>query len=193
MNKIYTFVISFFVCVSIASVNGIVFSKEEVRQIKFGIVDADGITRQALLAKDIARKIDSMRRKFMSEIKKEEIVIRAFDDELKKKRIILSPAALDEEVVKLRLKTSRLRKKVQVRNKELLKFRSVAEQYLKSSIQKALREVIKIHDYNLVLRYTPQLILAYPKYLDISKLVLEQLNKNTSKYVVPVEIDKTVK
>jgi Skp family chaperone for outer membrane proteins len=193
MNKLYTFIISFLVCVTLVSVSGSVFAKEEKREIKVGILNVDSITRQALIAKDIARKIDTMRRKFMSEIKKEEILIRGFDEELQKKRVILSPPAFDQEVVKLRLKTSGLRKKVQNRNKELSQFRRVAEKKLERSIQEALVAVTKNHGYTLVFRYTPNFILVRPDYLDISELVLEQLNKNISEYIIPLPIDKTVK
>jgi len=51
-------------------------------------------------------------------------------------------------------------------------------------MQAALTDVIKKHGYNLVLRFTPELVLVRPMYMDISKLVLDQLNKNVSKYNV---------
>ena len=166
---------------------------EQTRDIKMGILDVERVTRQSLMAKDIARQIDTKRRKFMGEIKKEETALRKSDDELQKQRVILSPEAFTEEARKFRLKTTALRKKVQVRNQELSQLRSIANRDLQSAIQKALTEVTKKHRYNLVLRYTPQVILVRPDYLDISKFVLDQLNKDVSKYTIPTDSAKTGK
>ena len=169
------------------------FAAEQTRDIKMGILDVELVRRQSLMAKDIARQVDAKRRKFMGEIKKEETSLRKSDDELQKQRVILSPEAFAEEARKFRLKTTALRKKVQIRNQELAQLRGRANRELQNAIQKALTDVTKRHRYNLVLRYSPQIILVRPTYLDISKLVLDQLNKNVAKYTIPTAPEKTGK
>ena len=193
MNVIFKTVLSFLVLTFVLFANDSVYAAEKTRDIKMGILDVEQVTRQSLMAKDIARQIDSKRRKFMGEIKKEENSLRKADDELQKQRVILSPAAFTEEARKFRLKTTALRQKVQIRNQELSKLRSVANRALQGAIQKSLTEVTKHHRYNLVLRYSPQFILVRPDYLDISKFVLDQLNKNVPKYVIPTAPAKTGK
>ena len=47
---------------------GAVYSADNKQAIKMGMVDMTQVTRGSLLARDIARKIDTKRSKFMSEI-----------------------------------------------------------------------------------------------------------------------------
>lgn len=193
MITIFKLAVSFLVLSTILTNSGVVLAAEETRDIKMGILNVEGVTRQSLMAKDIARQIDAKRRKFMAEIKKEEGALRKADEELQKQRVILSPEAFGEEARKFRLKTTALRKKVQIRNQELSQLRARANKGLQKAIQTALTNVTKLHRYNLVLRYTPQFILVRPDYLDISKLVLDELNKNVSKYKIPKARSKTGK
>ncbi|MBT3917130.1 MAG: OmpH family outer membrane protein [Rhodospirillaceae bacterium] len=163
------------------------------REIKMGILDIQRVMQKSLMAKDIARQIDTKRRKFRDEIKKEEEALRKANDELQKQRVILSPEAFAEEARKFRVKTTTLQKKVQLRNQEFIQLRSGANRALQAAIQKALTQITKRHSYNLVLRYSPQAILVRPDYLDISDIVLEQLNKNIKKYQIPSAAPKTGK
>jgi outer membrane protein len=190
MNTLIRLTISLLVLATVLTNSNTTFAAEKTRDIKMGILDVERVTRQSLMAKDIARQIDAQRRKFMGEIKKEETSLRKSDDELQKQRVILSPEAFAEEARKFRLKTTALRKKVQNRNQELSQLRSIANRELQGAIQKALTQVTKRQRYNLVLRYTPQVILVRPDYLDISKSVLDQLNKNVSKYTIPTPAAK---
>ena len=55
---------------------------------------------------------------------------------------------------------------------------------MEKAIAKALSKITKVNGYNLVFRYSPQVILVRPNFLDISKPVLTQLNKDSSVYDV---------
>jgi Skp family chaperone for outer membrane proteins len=193
MGSIFKFALFLLVLLSASLSNHGVYAAEQTRNIKMGILDVEWVTSQSLMKKDTAQQIDTKRRKFMTEIKKEETSLRKSDEELQKQRVILSPQAYAEELRKFRLKTRSLRQKVQVRNQELSQMRSLANRALERAIQKALTEVTKRERYNLVLRYSPQIILVRPTYLDISKLVLGQLNKNVSKFTIPAAPIKTGK
>ena len=178
-------IISSLFIISVFSFNITSYSAENITKLKVGIVDVTLVTRGSLLAKDIARKINSKRQKFMSEIKNEEASLRKLDEELQKKRLILSPEAIIEERRKFRTKRTALNKMVQARNQALLKFRRGTDLYWNKSMQKALSDVVKKHGYNLVFRFTPELILVRPDSIEISNLVLNQLNKNIKKYTEP--------
>jgi len=177
-------VISLLFIIIIGHVSFSVLAQDNKRVLKIGIVDIEFVTRQSLMAKDIARQIDIKRREFMGEIKEAETSLRSVDEELQKKRVLLSSEAFNDEARKFRVKTTNLRKKVQDRNKELSQLRSVANRAMEKAIAKALSKITKVNGYNLVFRYSPQVILVRPNFLDISKPVLTQLNKDSPVYDV---------
>jgi len=177
-------VISLLFIIIIGHVSFSVLAQDNTRVLKIGIVDIESVTRQSLMAKDIARQIDIKRREFMGEIKEAETSLRSADEELQKKRVLLSPEAFNDEARKFRVKTTNLRKKVQDRNKELSQLRSVANRAMEKAITRALSKITKANGYNLVFRYSPQVILVSPNFLDISKPVLTQLNKDSPVYDV---------
>ena len=192
MNVSFKILISFLV-LSFALIGDSSAQTQQARIIKMGILDIKRVMKKSLMAKDIARQIDAKRRKFRGEIKKEEEALRKANDKLKKQRVILSPETFAEEVRKFRIKTTSLQKKVQLRNQEFIQLRTNANGALRTAIQKALTQITKRYNYNLVLRYTPQLILVRPDYLDISDIVLEQLDKNIKKYQITTAPPKTGK
>lgn len=184
MINIRQSVITLLFIIIIEHVSFSVLAQDNKRVLKIGIVDIEFVTRQSLMAKDIARQIDIKRREFMGEIKEAETSLRGADEELQKKRVLLSPEAFNDEARKFRVKTTNLRKKVQDRNKELSQLRSVANRAMEKAITKALSKITKVNGYNLVFRYSPQVILVRPNFLDISKPVLTQLNKDSPVYDV---------
>ena len=169
------------------------YSADKLGPLKIGIVDVAVVTRGSLLAKNIARQINAKRRKFMNEIKIEEKALRKLDEELQKKRVILSPEAVNKEQRKFRTKRAALNKMVQARNQDLLKFRRGTDIFWNTSMQKAVSAVVRKHGFNLVFRYSPELILVRPDNIEISNLVLDQLNKNITKYTVTSSPKKTEK
>ena len=193
MNVFFKFLVSISFIATTSFFTGPVYSADNKGGIKMGMVDMIQVTRGSLLAKDIAQKIDAKRKKFMNEIKTEEASLRLLNGELQKKRIILAPEYFAKEERKFNIKRTALKKLVQVRNQGLLNFRRSSDKYWNKSMQTALSGVIKKHGYNLVLRFTPELVLVRPMYMDISKLVLDQLNKNVSKYTVAIPSAKTGK
>ena len=193
MNIFFKFIVSILFIVSALSGSNTVYSADKPGGLKMGVVDVTRVTRGSLLAKDIARQIDAKRRKFMNEIKTNEAALRTLDVELKKKRVILSPDSFAEEKRKFIVKRTALNRMVQARNQELLKFRRGADLYWNKAMQKALTDVVRKYRFNLVFRYTPELILVRPDRLDISNLVLDKLNKNISKYTITPPAAKSEK
>ena len=102
MLNIRRFVISILFIFILGNFSSIVFAQDNERILKIGIVDIEYVTRQSLMAKDIARQIDIKRRQFMSEIKEAETSLRNADEELQKKRVLLSPESFNDESRKFR-------------------------------------------------------------------------------------------
>jgi Skp family chaperone for outer membrane proteins len=184
MNVPFKLAVSILFSVTTFCFTSSVYSADDNPAIKLGMVDMTKVTRGSLLAQDIARKIDAQRRKFMREIKTEEASLRKLNGELQKKRVILSAEYFAEETRKFNAKRAALKKLVQARNQKLSKFRQLSDVYWNKAMQTAMTEVIKKNDYNLVLRFTPEFVLVRPLSIDISKQVLNQLNKTVSTYTI---------
>ena len=191
MKVLYKLIIVIFLVGTSIFFNGAVYSADKKKISKMGMVDMTLVTRGSLLAKDIARKIDSKRRKFMNEIKTEEKSLRRLDDDLQKKRVILSSESFSVEKRKFNTKRAALNKMVQEKNQGLLEFRRISDVFWNKAMQVALTDIVEKFGYNFVLRFSPELILVRPMHTDITKLVLDQLNKNATAYTIAKPSAKT--
>ena len=162
---------------------GPAFSQENSVQIKLGVLNIVRLTQTSLMSKDIARQIDSRRVKFRAEIKSEEQDLRKSNEDLQKQRVILSPAAFEQEIKLFRRKELALQKKVQRRNQEFNRLRVFTTRAFEKALNKALVDVTKKHNFTLVLRKREVLVTA--AFLDITKLVLAQLDKNAPSFKIP--------
>jgi len=158
-------------------------AQERQVQIKLGVLDIVSLTQSSMMSKDIARQIDSRRSKFRAEIKSEEQALRTANGELQKQRVILSPAAFEQEVKAFRQKEINLQKKVQRRNLEFNRLRVFTTRAFEKELNRALAEVTKKHNFTLVLRKREVLVVA--SFLDITKLVLAQLDKTSPSFKIP--------
>ncbi len=158
------------------------------RVIKFGVLNKVIVTQKSLMSKDIARQISGRLKSFRAEIKSEEDVLRKANDELQKQRVILAPEAFQIEARKFRQKTAELQRKVQQRNQDFNRLRNFTNGAFNKEMNKALSDVTKKHKFTLVLRRREVLVRA--NFLDITPLVLTQINKNMPKFTIPDDINK---
>ena len=165
-----------------------VWAQDKSVVIKLGVVNLNDITRLSLMSKDIARQIDARRKKFRSEIKKEEELLRKLADELQKQRVILAPEAFRKEERLFRQKTASLQRKVQQRNQEFIRLRTYATRQYEQERAKVLLEVAKKNNFTLVLRRREVLVSA--DFLDITQLVLDSLNARKKNFRLPDDISK---
>lgn len=170
---------------------GPVQAQENPVQIKLGVLDIVRLTQMSLMSKDIARQIDSRRNLFRAEIKGEEQALRKANEDLQKQRVILSPAAFDQEIKLFRQKELALQRKVQQRNQEFNRLRLFTTRAFEKELNKALVDVTKKHNFTLVFRKREVLVTA--AFLDITKLVLLQINKSSPKFKIPDVLPKRVK
>ncbi len=170
---------------------GPAYAQDKPVQIKLGVLNIVRLTQSSLMSKDIARQIDGRRIKFRAEIKDEEQALRKANEELQKQRVILSPAAFEQEIKLFRRKELALQKKVQQRNQEFNRLRVFTTRAFEKELNKALVEVTKKHNFTLVLRKREVLVTA--AFLDITKLVLAQIDKNSPSFKIPDVLPKRVK
>ncbi len=170
---------------------GPTYAQEKPVQIKLGVLDIVRLTQSSLMSKDIARQIDSRRKLFRAEIKGEEQALRKANEDLQKQRVILSPAAFEQEIKLFRQKELALQKKVQQRNQEFNRLRVFTTRVFEKELNKALVDVTKKHNFTLVFRKREVLVTA--AFLDITKLVLAQMDKNSPSFKIPDVLPQHVK
>jgi Skp family chaperone for outer membrane proteins len=170
---------------------GPAYAQEKPVQIKLGVLNIVRLTQTSLMSKDIARQIDSRRKLFRAEIKSEEQALRKANEDLQKQRVILSPAAFEQEIKLFRQKELALQRKVQQRNQEFNRLRVFTTRAFEKELNKALVAVTKKHNFTLVFRKREVLVTA--AFLDITKLVLAQIDKNSPSFVIPDVLPKRVK
>jgi outer membrane protein len=171
--------------------SGPTYAQDTPVQIKLGVLNIVLLTQTSLMSKDIARQIDGRRIKFRAEIKGEEQALRKSNEDMQKQQIILSPAAFEQEIKLFRRKELALQKKVQQRNQEFNRLRIFTTRAFETELNKALVDVTKKHKFTLVLRKREVLVTA--AFLDITKLVLEQIDKNSPSFKIPDVLPKRVK
>ena len=84
----------------------------------------------------------------------------------------------------------KLLRKVQQRNQQFIRLRAFATREYEKERGKAVLAGAKQHNFTLVIRRREVVVRA--DFLDITKLVLETLNKRKKKFKIPDDISKSV-
>jgi len=160
----------------------------QTRIVKFGVVDVEAIERDSLMNKDITAQMNTLRNKLSEEVKSEEAALRKANDELQRQKVLLSPEAFDGEVRKFRERELAFQKRIQDRNDQFNKVRVNVRGAFINELNRALTEITKEQQFTLILRRSQVLTVA--EFLDITKFVLDKMNKNAPKYQIPAELMK---
>ena len=164
-------------------------AQEQTRIVKFGVVDVEEIERESLMNKDITAQINTLRNKLSEEVKQEEASLRKANDELQRQKVLLSPEAFDQEVRKFREREQNFQKNIQERNDQFNRVRINVRNAFASELNRALTELTKEQQFTLILRRSQVLTVA--DFLDITKFVLDRMNKNAPKYQIPSDLTQT--
>jgi Skp family chaperone for outer membrane proteins len=168
---------------------GPAFSQDTSRLVKFGVVDVELIERDSLINKDITAQINTLRNKLSEEVKQEEAALRKANDDLQRQKVLLAPDAFEQEVRKFRERELAFQKNMQERNDQFNRVRLDVRNAFANELNKALIEITKEQQFTLILRRSQVLTVA--DFLDITKFVLERMNKNAPKYQIPSNLTKT--
>jgi len=154
--------------------------------IRFAVVDVEQVEREAAMNKDITAQMNDLRKKLSEQVKQEEAELRKASEELQRQKVLLSPDAFEQEVRKFRQKELEFQKKIQERNNDFNRVRIYARNAFGQELTKALSEISKEHQLTLVFRRSQLLVSA--KALDITHIVLAQINKNVPKFTFPKDV-----
>lgn len=143
--------------------------------IKIAIIDIEAIRLHAAVVKDIRSQIVKFRKVYQALIQKEEEELRNANQELARKRAILSPEAFSEERRKWEQRLANVQRMVQTRKQDLDKAQGEAMNKVEGVLNGIVLELAKEKGLNLILRKNQTVLGA--KSLHITKEVLKRLDK----------------
>ena len=143
-------------------------------EARIAILNLFSIRREALVVKDIDAQILEFQKAFRTSIRKEEETLRAGNQELAKKRSILSPEAFAEERRLFEQKVVAVQRSVQERKRALDQLRVNAMSKVEAALNKIIQEIATTNNVNLVLR-REQTVLS-SRAMEITAQVLEKIN-----------------
>jgi outer membrane protein len=161
-------------------------AQDQTRMVRFGVVDVELIEREAAMNKDMNAQMNELRKKLSEQVKQEEAALRKASEDLQRQKVLLAPEAFEQEVRKFRQKELEFQKKIQDRNNDFNRVRLYARNSFAQELNRALTEITKEHQFSLVLRRSQVLVVA--DFLDITKVVLDQINKNVPKFTIPKDV-----
>lgn len=143
--------------------------------LKIAIIDIEAIRLHAAVVKDIRSQIVKYRKVYQATIQKEEEELRNANQELTRKRAILSPEAFAEERRKFERRLAVVQRMVQTRKQDLDKAQGDAMSKVEGVLNGIVVELAQEKGLNLILRKNQTVLGA--KSLHITKVVLERLDK----------------
>lgn len=152
-------------------------------RVKIAILDVDRIRAEAAALKDLRAQIEKYRNVYKTEIQKEEDDLRKANDELVRKRSVLSPEAFEDERRKFEQRFVDVQRKVQQRRQALEKSGRTSEGTVQKALNDVVAQVAQENQLTLILRNDQVVFLATD--LDITSVVLERLNKKMPSVKVP--------
>lgn len=147
------------------------------------VLNLNAIRRDADSVQDIRRQVAEYRASFQQEIQNEEKALRDANQELARRRSILSPEAFAEERKKFEQRVLDMQKLVQERRENLEKVQSDAMTTVEDKLNAIVRDIAKARGFALVLSDVQAVVLD--DRLDITKEALDRLNKSLPSVKVP--------
>jgi len=155
---------------------------EKPRQMNILVLNLEEIRRLSTAVNGIREQISSFRNAFQSDIEKEENALRVANQELAKKRTILSLEAFAKERRRFEQRVLAVQKLVQKRKRQLDKSRVRAMRSVEKHMNGIVSDIATKRQALLVLRRADTVLVA--RDLDITALVLKRLNKELIKVSV---------
>lgn len=150
---------------------------------EIAVLDLNTIRRDADAVRDIRRQIAEYRKAFQSEIQNEEKALREANQELARRRSILSPEAFAAERRKFEQRVLDMQKLVQQRRENLERAQAQAMAQVEDNLNAIVREIAGARGFALVLSDVQAVVID--DNLDITKEALDRLNKSLPSVKVP--------
>ncbi|OHC75269.1 MAG: hypothetical protein A3G18_00660 [Rhodospirillales bacterium RIFCSPLOWO2_12_FULL_58_28] len=151
--------------------------------LRIAVIDVDSIRRSAAVVNDIGAQITKYRDTFQAEINKEEEKLRTAQQELKKQESVLAADAYEKNRQKFSQQVSEVQFMVQQKKQDLETAQAEAMRKVEVSLNQIIDALVKEENLHLVLRREP--VIFFNEGLDITKIVLERLDKAMPGMKVP--------
>ncbi len=148
---------------------------QEISAVRLAILDVGRVLRDATAVNGIRTQLTSYMDSYRADTQKEEQSLRSAQDELGRKRTILSAEAFAAERAKLEKRLGDAQAKVQDRRQSLERVHAEAMQKVQDVLANIVTAVGNEKNLTLILR-KDQTVFAAPSY-DITEEVLRRLNK----------------
>ena len=175
-------ILSVLIATNVVAQNADEKSKSDTHYSKILILNLEEVRRSSDAVKNIRNQIENFRKGYQADIEKEEKALRSANQELVKKRTILSPEAFAKERRLFEQRVVAVQKLVQKRKRQLDKAKMKAMREVEQHMNGIVSDIAKNLKASLVLRRSDIILAA--RELDITALVLKRLNKELTK--VPV-------
>ncbi len=154
--------------------------------LKIALLDLASIRRQSLVVKNISDQILAYRDGFRENIQKEEAALKTANQELAKKRTLLSPEAFAQERRNFEQKVLAVQQLVQKSKRALDQAQAAAMVEVEKVLNKIITGIAEERNLNLILRQDITILAS--RSLEITGDVLKQLNEQ----LPTVKVDKPV-
>lgn len=157
----------------------------EPKGTKVAVLDVQRILREAKSMKNIRDQIGALRKTYQEEIEKLQADLRTANEEVRRKRSILSPEAFDEERRKFDQRVAEVQRIVQQRNQQLDRANADAVVQVQKAYNEIVLELANERAYGLIFRKSATIIVHPP--IEVTPEVLARLDKRlpTVKVVAP--------
>lgn len=152
------------------------------RPLRVIVLNLDEIRRNALVVKNIRDQIAEFRKGFQAGIQKEEDALRTANQELAKKRTILSPEAFAKERRQFEQRVVGVQKLVQKRKRQLDQAQVEAMFKVEEQLNKIISDIAQQRKASIVLRRNQTILVA--RDIDVTAEVLDRLNKELTQVAV---------
>ena len=156
--------------------------------IRIAILDLGSIRRESLVVKNISEQISVYRDGFKKSIKNEETALKTANQELLKKRTLLSPEAFAEERRKFEQKVGGLQRMVQQSKQALDQARANAMIEVEKALNKIITKLAEQRGIHLILNRDVAILTS--RSLEITAEVLKQLDTQLPKVKVQKPVAK---
>lgn len=150
-----------------------------------GVLDVDDIIKNSKVMQDIQSKVSKRQAEYQKEIDKKQSGLEAENKKIQSKKGVLSEEAFAKEQEKFEKKLDELREFVEKKQNSLRKASLDSMSKVNEEMKVIISEISKEKDLDLVVPASQTLF--YKDGMDISKEVLEKLNKNVTKLNVKFE------
>lgn len=142
--------------------------------VRFAVVDVQKILRDSAATRTIRPQIEKLKNEYQAQFKKEEDELRAADQELQRKRALLSPEAFDQERRTFQSHATELQRKVQEARRSLDEVLGGAMAIVQRSIEEVVEQYADEQKIQFIL-HRPVVMRMDPRF-DITDEVLKRLN-----------------